>query len=96
MPLYSVIIEGKNFPARLFKDTVGTLGFFTTRFVEAVDEKAAELAAVELIKQELEPLLGERRDEETNALMSLDQIREVKELPETAPGFGFTWFGMGS
>ena len=96
MAFYSVIIEGADFPARVFESADGPLGFFTTRFVEAADEKAAELAAVELIKQELEPLLGGRCDEEANASMSLDQIREVKELPETAPGFGFTWFAMGS
>lgn len=96
MAYYSVIIEGADFPARVFESADGPMGFFTTRFVEAADEKAAEFAAVELIKQELKPLIGERRDGETSASMSLDQIREVEELSETAPGVGFTWFAMGS
>lgn len=70
------------------------MGFYTTRFVEAVDEQAAELAAVELIKRELKPLLGEQQVGEANPLMSLDQISELHTLPATAPGSGFTWFPM--
>ena len=96
MAFYSVIIEGADFPARVFESAHTPMGFFTTLFIEAADEKAAELAAVELIKQELKPLLGEQRDGETNAMMSLDQIREVEQLPDNAPGLGFTWFAMGS
>lgn len=70
------------------------MGFYTTRFVEAVDEQAAELAAVELIKRELKPLLGQQQVGEANPLMSLDQISELQTLPATAPGSGFTWFPM--
>jgi hypothetical protein len=91
---YSVVIEGAGFPARLFASDGGPMGFFTTRFVEAVDAKAAESAAVELIKQELKPMLGERQAGEANPVMSLDQISEIEKLPENAPGSGFTWFAM--
>ena len=94
MPFYSVVIEGAHFPARVFDVADGPMGFYTTRFVEAVDEHAAELAAVELIKRELKPLLGEQQVGEVNPLMSLDRISELQKLPATAPGSGFTWFPM--
>jgi hypothetical protein len=91
---YSVIIEGASFPARIFEVADGPMGFYATRFVEAVDEKAAELEAVELIKRELKPLIGEQQVGEANPLMSLDRISKLQNLPATAPGSGFTWFPM--
>jgi hypothetical protein len=94
VPFFSVVIEGAHFPACVFEVSDGPMGFYTTRFVEAVDEKAAELAAVELIKRELKPLLGEQQVGEVNPLMSLDRISELQKLPTTAPGSGFTWFPM--
>ncbi len=78
----------------MFEDAAGPMGFFTTRFIEAVDEETAQMAAVDLIRQELKPILGERLAGECNPSLSLDRINEVEALPENAPGSGFTWFPM--
>ena len=94
MTSYSVLVEGRNFPSRLFADAVGLVGFFAERFVEAEHAEAAELAAIELIKNELRPRLGEQITGEPNPTLHLDQISVIEELPQNAPGSGVTWFPM--
>ncbi|KEO87893.1 hypothetical protein EH30_00535 [Erythrobacter sp. JL475] len=96
MPVYSVTIEGADFPPRLLEGAKGPLGFFAARIVECESSKAAEAAAVELIKAELKPLLGERCDGEPSPTMYLDQISELDRLPEDVVNSGMTWFQMGS
>lgn len=96
MPVYSVIIEGADFPSRLIDGAEGPLGFFANRIIERESQAAAEAAAVELIKAELKPLLGQRCDGEPNPTMYLDQISELDRLPEEIANSGMTWFQMGS
>ena len=96
MPIYSVIIEGANFPPRLLDGAEGPLGFFANRIIERESPAAAEAAAVELIKAELKPLLEQRYDGEPNPTMSLDQISELDRLPDDTVNRGMTWFQMGS
>lgn len=70
------------------------MGFFTARFVEAADGRAAEIGAADLIKQELKSLLGGKERGDAMLMMHLNQIHGIDEPPENAPGFGYTWFPM--
>lgn len=96
MPSYAVMICGKNFPSRVSEGAKGPMGFYTTRFVEAIDAREAELATIDLVRVELLPLLGNRREGEANPTLDLDEIREIATLPVGAPGAGATWFPMDS
>ena len=94
MPFFSVVIEGRDFPARLSDDGSTCLGFFTTRHVEAGEAKAAELMAVELIRTELRDIVGARQDGDSTPMMFLDELWSIEDIPATGSGGGFTWFPM--
>jgi hypothetical protein len=89
---FSVVIEGKNFPARMLSDAASPVGFFATRFIEANDAKAAELTAVQMLKDEFMPLLGEPLPQDGTPTLHLDEISEVSEFPAQPPGSGASWF----
>ncbi len=50
MPKYKVLINGANFLIDM-DGRIAKYGFFTTRFVEALDAGAAENAAVQMIRE---------------------------------------------
>ena len=93
MPKYQVLLEGRDFPARL-SDDGKCLGFFTTRFVEADDAEAAECLAVNLVRDELWDFVGPAQEGDSTPMMSLDEISVIDDLPDDGPGRGFTWFPM--
>lgn len=87
---YAVTIRGENFLISLDGEPT-SCGFFTTRFVEAVDPDEAELKAVDLIRRELAAqVLNDRTD---SPMMYLEEIRELQSFRGLrVPGTGFTWF----
>lgn len=91
---YSVVIEGRNFPARVLADAKSPVGFFATRFVEAATPQQAEEIAIEMLKSEYEQLLGAKLADEPMPTLHLDQIKELKEFPEGYANTGTAWFPM--
>ena len=96
MPLYRVLLEGRDFPGRIFGEPSELFGFFTTRFINAADPDAAELKAVESVREEYRDIIGDRQTDEPNPIIYLVEIEERDELPEGATlcGGGATWFKM--
>jgi len=88
------MIEGVNFPARLIEGADGPVGFFATREVEADNPESAELAAIEMVKAELRPRMGDPRDGEAKPMMYLDEIIELESLREDAVTRGLSWYVM--
>ncbi len=92
---YSVLVEGEN----LLIDVQGVqrVGFFTTRYVKAANEKGASQRAVDLAREELRStgsLLNERGDE---PIFSVNEIVQIETFSGVdAPGKGFTFYPMGS
>jgi hypothetical protein len=87
---YKVMIEGANFLIEL-DDATTKHGFFTTRFVEAEDEEAAENQAIEITRMELANRVKNDRDD--SPVMFVEEMVEIgpfEEFPVPRPGF--VWF----
>src|SRR3954451_23860759 len=96
MPKYQVEINGQNFLLDV-EGRVARHGFFTTRFVEAVDPTAAENAAVRMIRetQRLRDLVRNTSDDppvmHVVQVVGLDSFDGVENR-----GPGFVWYPEGS
>ncbi|UOR16657.1 hypothetical protein [Qipengyuania aquimaris] len=94
MPYYSVLIEGRDFPAHLSHDGTSEMGFFALRFVEAAEPDEAELAAVEMIRTELRDAVGKTSSSAVTPMMHLDEMKEIDAIPDDQANAGFTWYRM--
>jgi hypothetical protein len=71
------------------------VGFYTTRFVEADTPEQAELAALELLRNDASlELLPEHRSRD--AKVYFEDIDEVPVDTERNPNAGFVFFTMGT
>ena len=92
MKKYKIFARGQNF---LF-DVNGKperLGFYTTRFVEAADEKAAEENAISILRDD--PTLKQcTLNEKTDApMLFVEEITEVDSFNGlNVPGAGFSFY----
>lgn len=91
MPYYSVMLRGYNFPGHPIGKPMQRFGFFTTRWVQALNEKAAELKAVEAVWDDPELAIPPAAHDEDRAYLRLEEIKQVKSLPRMRGG-GATWF----
>ncbi len=88
---YSVMLEGRNI--YLNRGRIERMGFFTTRWVEAISKDEAEKMAVELVNQELEALGILRNSPEDPPTFVVEKVREVDSFGDfIVPGKGFTFF----
>lgn len=90
MKQYSVFINGRNFLVRVSGEAK-KLGFYTTRFVQAADVKAAEDAAVQMLRGQKAlrgVVLNDRSDPPT---MHVDKITELTEEPQRCQP-GLVWY----
>lgn len=88
---YSVMIEGKNLC--LERGGLKKMGFFTTRWVEAVSAKEAERIAIGHVKNELMELGVLRNAAEDPPTFVIEKTREVVSFGDNiVPGRGFTLF----
>jgi hypothetical protein len=94
MPFYRVKLEGENFPLSIDEEDVQT-GFFTTRWVQALNKRRAELAAVDSIRKELRPSIRKPLEGEPPPMIYAYEIERVSQLPLRRPK-GFTFFPMGA
>ena len=91
MPIYQCLLRGEGFPGSILGWESGTVGFFSTRWVEAADPDAAELAAVDALRRDPSFSLPEGHPRPTAAKVYLEEISEVEELLQNG-GSGATWF----
>ncbi len=87
---FRCFIEGQHFPGVLLNEK-GTVGFYTTRFVQAEGPEQAELEAVALLKREGELELPPGTPKPTSARVFVTEIEEIQasQVPEVQAGFSF-------
>ena len=90
MPHWKVFLNGKNFWL-LVDGAPRRLGFYTTRFVEAADERAAELAAVQLLRDDpkLKEVLNERSDP---PIIVAEEIAEIFAPDQGLSNLGYAFY----
>jgi hypothetical protein len=91
VPWFRCFIHGENFPGALIGGA-DPVGFYTTRFVEADDPEAAELAGLAMLRAD--PHLAPPPDftPTGEAKVFFERIEEIP--PEDVPAVqaGFTWY----
>lgn len=91
MKKYRVFVRGENFLMRI-EEQDQKLGFYTTVFVEALNEESAELKATELLWND-QRLIGSMLNTESDSpMIFVEEIEELESfdglnLPRT--GFAF-------
>ena len=94
MKKYRVMVEGVNFLIGMEEGSsieVGKYGFFTTRFVEALDADDAETKVIEMLRVELKTMVQNEKSD--SPMMFVDEMEELETFGEfEVPGRGFTWF----
>jgi hypothetical protein len=88
------MIEGRDFPGRILGEPSKRVGFFATRWREAEDEQAAELAAVDALRDEYRDVAMPLRDGEFTPMLNLAGIEELQAFPNEYPKTGAAWFPM--
>jgi hypothetical protein len=94
MPLFRLMIEGRDYPGFLFDQPQTPYGFFTTRWVEAATRAEAEQTALRGVRWELEDHLPKRRAGDARPSLHLLETEQVATFPEDAASMGATWYPM--
>jgi hypothetical protein len=91
MKKFRVLLRGENFLLRS-EGVVKRFGFYTTRFVEAVDESEAERCAVEYLRQE-DRLRGSVLNDPSDPPMifaeEIDEVPSFDAVEDRSPGLAF-------
>ncbi len=89
---FKVFVRGENFLMNI-DGVERRYGFYTTRFVEAQSEEEAELAVVNLLRNDprlVQAVMNEKIDP---PMMYAEEITELKSFGEyQVPGTGFSFF----
>lgn len=94
MKLYRCLVRGENFPGQLIGKK-GLVGFYTTRWVEAVSLEEAEMSALEAMR--IDPafeIVSPKLRKQSKAMVYFDKIVEVPPETPRVPDKGATWFEM--
>ena len=92
MKKYKVLVRGENFLINL--DGVNQkMGFYTTRFVEAENEVAAEYAVMDILRSDPKLVKGVLNEKSDPPMMYAEEIEELKSLKGyPVPGSGFSFY----
>lgn len=87
---FLVLVNGEN--VRLLgENETERLGFYSTVFLDAADELTAESVALQLVMNDLRPMMANAKSEAPTVIV--DKVEEVQACPETAPRLtGYTWY----
>ena len=88
---FRVFVRGKNFLIKL-DDVEKKLGFYTTRFVEAQNEEAAEYVVMDLLRGDPKLAKGVLNDKSDPPMMYAEEVEELDSfagLPVPGQGFAF-------
>jgi hypothetical protein len=93
MAWFRCFIRGEYFPGQLV-GVAGPVGFYVTRFVEADDEAAAELSALQGLQAEpkLTPPPGYTPSGQTRVFFEEIEAVAAEQVPTVQPGF--VWYPM--
>ena len=89
MPWYQCFIRGEKFPGFVLRQKK-SVGFYTTRFVEARDAEAAETKALAQLKKD-KALAVPRFRRNRMARVHFEEIREMSRRP-LKPNTGFVFY----
>ena len=92
MKKYKVFVRGQNFLINL--DGVNQkMGFYTTRFIEAESEEAAEYAVMDMLRCDPKLVKGVLNERSDPPMMYAEEIEEVKSFNGfPVPGTGFAFY----
>ena len=92
MKKYKVFVRGENFLLN-FDGVNQKFGFYTTRFVEAEDEEAAEYAVMDLLRGDPQLVRSVSNEDSDPPMMFAEEIEELESFKGfTVPGAGFTFY----
>jgi hypothetical protein len=96
MPIYQLFIRGENFRWKQ-DDAITLMGFYTTRWLEASDETAAEIFVIEALRSAPELQKPDWHDGSgPNAKVYVNEINEIISGWDGKAGGGLIWFEEGS
>jgi hypothetical protein len=84
--IFMVRVEGRNFLLE-FQDKIDKFGFYATRTIEAANEKAAEFAAMDVSRAELNKIVKNERTDPP--MMYSDELWEVEKFDGKKEGYAF-------
>lgn len=95
MKKYKVFVRGENFLISL--DGVNQkMGFYTTRFVEAEDNEAAEYAVMDMMRSDPKLVKGVLNEKSDPPMMYAEEIEELESFEGfPVPGTGFAFYAEG-
>ena len=91
MKKFRVLVRGENFLLES-EGAVKRFGFYTTRFVEALDKDEAERRAVESLRQEDRLRGGVLNDQSDPPMLfaeEIDEISSFEAIEDRSPGLAF-------
>ena len=92
MKNYQVFVRGENFLINLY-GVNQKMGFYTTRFVEAENEEAAEYAAMDMLRGDPKLVKGVLNEGSDPPMMYAEEIEELKSFKGfPVPGTGFAFY----
>ena len=90
MKKFKVFVHGENFLVN-HDGVEEKLGFYTTRFLEAQNEEAAEYAVMDMLRDELAELV--LNDKSDTPMMYAEEVDELDSFAGfSVPGGGFTFY----
>jgi hypothetical protein len=90
MPFYRVMLKGYNFAGTPIGQR-GRFGLYTTRYVQALNARRAELRAVALVWRDPKLAQPKPRTDADRARLIVESIVKIERLPLRRGG-GATWF----
>jgi hypothetical protein len=91
MNRYKILLNGRNFLINT-KNELKTLGFYTTRIVEAVSEDESAIFALDILKNDKELIDMTKNKESNPPMLYVDEISLINDLTD-AEDFGFSFYG---
>lgn len=96
MAVFELFIRGENF-RRKEGEVIKLMGFYTTRWTEALNESEAETVVINAMRQTPELQKPDWHDGSgPNAKVYVEEIEEVISGWDGKPGIGFIWFEEGT
>ena len=92
MPFYRCFIRGEHFPGECIGRR-GLYGFYTTRWLQALNEHHAEIKAVEILRKDTSFALPAGVPKSPDTKVYVEEIERIARLPRFR-GKGATWFAQ--
>ena len=90
MPFYRCLLRGEHIPGEVI-GSAGLYGFYTTRWVQALNPRRAELRAVEAVRRDPKMAVPDGVPRSPDARVHVEEIERIPRLPRFRGG-GAIWF----